>query len=92
MMHNKVGGSVKFTDKIKTLLANKTDAFSILATYETQVSILRQEFLDKLDDHYQVLFDREAALSSRIEEIEAERVRISREMNSIQNMTEYKDL
>ncbi len=83
---------MKFTDKIKTLFAHKTDAFSILETYKTQVSILRQEFLDKLDDRYQVLFDREAALSSRIEEIEAERVRISREMNSIQNMTKYKDL
>lgn len=79
-------------DKVKKLFANKTDALSILETYKTQVSILRQEFLDKLDDHYQDLFDREAALSSRIEEIEAERVRISREMNSIQNMTEYKDL
>ena len=80
-----------FTDKIKTLFANKTDAFSILETHKTQVSILRQEFLDKLDDRYQDLFDREAALSSRIEEIEAERVRISREMNSIQNMTEYEE-
>ena len=79
-------------DNVKKLFANKTDAFSILETYETQVSILRQEFLDKLADRYQVLFDREAALSSRIEEIEAERVRISREMNSIQNMTEYKYL
>lgn len=79
-------------DKVKKLFANKTDAFSILETYKTQVSILRQEFLDKLDDRYQVIFDREAALSSRIEEIEAERVRISREMNSIQNMTKYKDL
>ena len=79
-------------DSVKKLFANKTDAFSILETYETQVSILRQEFLDKLDDRYQALFDREAALSSSIEEIEAERVRISREMNSIQNMTEYKDL
>ena len=79
-------------DKVKKLFASKTDAFSILETYKTQVSILRQEFLDKLGDRYQVLFDREAALSSRIEEIEAERVRISREMNSIQIMTEYKDL
>ena len=79
-------------DKVKKLFANKTDAFSILETYETQVSVLRQEFLDKLGDRYQVLFDREAALPSRIEEIEAERVRISREMNSIQNMTKYKDL
>ena len=79
-------------DKVKKLFANKIDAFSILETYETQVSILRQEFLYKLDDRYQDLFDREAALSSRIEEIEAERVRISREMNSIQNMAEYKDL
>ena len=79
-------------DKVKKLFANRIDALSILETYKTQVSILRQEFLDKLDDHYQDLFDREAALSSRIEEIEAERVRISREMNSIQNMTEYKDL
>ena len=81
-----------FIDKIKTLFANKTDAFSILETHKTQLSILHQEFLYKLDDRYQVLFDREAALSSRIEEIEAERVRISREMNSIQNMTEYKDI
>lgn len=83
---------MKFIDKIKTLFANKTDAFSILETYKTQVSILHQEFLDKLDDRYQALFDREAALSSRIEEIEAERVRISREMNSIQNITKYKDI
>ena len=79
-------------DKVKKLFANKIDAFSILETYETQVSILRQEFLYKLDDRYQDLFDREAALSSRIEEIEAERVCISREMNSIQNMPEYKEL
>ena len=79
-------------DKFKKLFAKKIDAFSILETYETQVSILRQEFLYKLDDRYQDLFDREAALSSRIEEIEAERVHISREMNSIQNMPEYKDL
>ena len=79
-------------DRVKKLFANKTDAFSILEAYKTQVSILRQEFLDKLGDRYQVLFDREAALSSRIEGIEAERVRISREMNSIQNMMEYKDL
>ena len=83
---------MKFTDKIKTMFANKTDAFSIFEAHKTQVSILRQEFLDKLDDRYQVLFDREAALSSRIEEIEAERVRISREMNSIQHMTKYQDL
>ena len=83
---------MKFTDKIKTMFASKTDAFSILEAYKTQVSILRQEFLDKLDDRYQVLFDQEAALSSRIEEIEAERVRISREMNSIQNMTKCQDL
>ena len=75
-----------FTDKIKTLFANKTDAFSILETYKTQVSILRQEFLDKLDDRYQVLFDREAALSSRIEEIEAERASIDKEKLSIHNM------
>ena len=81
-----------FIDKIKTLFANKTDAFSILETHKTQVSILHQEFLDKLDDRYQVLLDREAALSSRIEEIKAGRVRISREMNSIQNITKYKDL
>ena len=79
-------------DKVKKLFAKKTDAFSILEAYKTQVSILRQEFLDKLADRYQVLFDREAALSSRIEEIEAECVRISREMNSIQNITEYQDL
>lgn len=83
---------MKFIDKIKTLFANKTDAFSIFETYKTQVILLRLELLDKLDDRYQVLSDREAALSSRIEEIEAERVRISKEMNSIQNMTEYKDL
>lgn len=75
-----------FTNKIKTLLANKTDAFSILETYKTQVSILRQEFLDKLDDRYQDLFDREAALSSRIEEIEAERASIDKEKLSIHNM------
>ena len=73
-------------DNVKKLFANKTDAFSILETYETQVSILRQEFLDKLDDRYQVLFDREAALSSRIEEIEAERASIDKEKLSIHNM------
>ena len=73
-------------DKVKKLFANKTDAFSILETYKTQVSILRQEFLDKLDDRYQVLFDREAALSSRIEEIEAERASIDKEKLSIHNM------
>lgn len=81
-----------FTDKIKTLFTNKTDAFSILETYKTQVSILRQEFIDKLDDRYQVLSDRGAVLAIKIDNLEAERANIAKEMASIENMTEYKDL
>ena len=75
-----------FIDKIKTLFANKTDAFSILETYKTQVSILRQEFLDKLDDRYQALFDREAVIQDSINHLEAERASIDKENLSIHNM------
>ena len=52
-----------FTDKIKTLFTNKTDAFSILETYETQSEILRQAFLDKLEDRYLALYNREAVVT-----------------------------
>ena len=80
-----------FIDKIKTLFASKTDAFSILETYKTQVSILRLEFLDKLDDRYQVLFDRGAVLAIKIDNLEAERANIAKEMASIENVIEYEE-
>ena len=73
-------------DKVKKLFANKTDAFSILETYKTQVSILRQEFLDKLDDRYLALFNREAVVQDSINHLEAERASIDKEKLSIHNM------
>ena len=73
-------------DKFKKLFANKTDAFSILETYKTQVSILRQEFLDKLDDRYQVLFDQGDVVQNSINHLEAERASIDKEKLSIHNM------
>ena len=73
-------------DKIKTLFANKTDAFSILETYETQSAILRQAFLDKLDDRYLALFNREAVVQDSINHLEAERASIDKEKFSIDNM------
>ena len=75
-----------FTDKIKTLFANKTDAFSILETYETQSAILRQAFWDKLDDRYQALFNREAVVQDSINHLEAERASIDKEKSYIDNM------
>lgn len=75
-----------FTNKIKTLLANKTDAFSILETYETQSAILRQAFLDKLEARYLALFDREAVVQDSINHLEAERASIDKEKFSIDNM------
>ncbi len=75
-----------FTDKIKTLFANKTDAFSILETYETQSAILRQAFLDKLDDRYLALFNREAVVQDSINHLEVERASIDKEKLSIHNM------
>ena len=75
-----------FTDKIKTLFTNKTDAFSILETYETQSAILRQAFLDKLEDRYLALYNREADVQDRINHLEAERASIDKEKFSIHNM------
>ena len=73
-------------DKVKKLFANKTDAFSILETYKTQVSILRQEFLDKLDDRYLALFNREDVVQDSINHLEAELDSIDKEKLSIHNM------
>lgn len=73
-------------DKVKKLFANKTDAFSILETYKTQVSILRQEFLDKLDDRYLALSNREAVVQDSINHLEAELSSIDKEKFSIDNM------
>ena len=75
-----------FTDKIKTLFANKTDAFSLLETYETQSAILRQAFLDKLEDRYLALYNREAVVQDSINHLEAERASIDKEKLSIHNM------
>ena len=75
-----------YIDKVKKLFVNKVDAFSILETYETQLSILRQVFLDKLDDRYQELFDREAVVQDSINRLEAERASINKERFSIDNM------
>ena len=75
-----------FTDKIKTLFTNKTDAFSILETYETQSAILRQALLDKLEDRYLALFNREAVVQDSINHLEAERASIDKEKFSIDNM------
>ncbi len=75
-----------FTDKIKTLFTNKTDAFSILETYETQSATLRQAFLDKLEDRYLALFNREAVVQDSINHLEVERASIDKEKLSIHNM------
>ena len=75
-----------FIDKIKTLFVNKTDAFSILETYETQSATLRQAFLDKLEDRYLALFNREAVVQDSINHLEAERASINKEKLSIHNM------
>lgn len=75
-----------FTDKIKTLFANKTDAFSILETYETQSAIQRQAFLDKLEDRYLALYNREDVVQDSINHLEAERASIDKEKLSIHNM------
>ena len=73
-------------DKIKTLFTNKTDAFSILETYETQSATLRQAFLDKLEDRYLALYNREAVVQESINHLEAERASIDKEKLSIHNM------
>ena len=73
-------------DNVKKLFANKTDAFSILEAYETKSAILRQAFVDKLDDRYQALFDREAVIQDSINHLEAERASIDKEKLSIHNM------
>ena len=73
-------------DKIKTLFANKTDAFSILETYETQSAALRQAFLDKLEDRYLALYNREDVVQDSINHLEAERASIDKEKFSIDNM------
>lgn len=73
-------------DKVKKLFTNKTDAFSILETYETQSAILRQAFLDKLDDRYLALFNREDVVQDSINHLEAERDSINKEKLSIHNM------
>ena len=73
-------------DKIKTLFTNKTDAFSILETYETQSATLRQAFLDKLLYRYQALYNREAVVQDSINHLEAERASIDKEKLSIHNM------
>ena len=73
-------------DKVKKLFTNKTDAFSILETYETQSAILRQAFLDKLEDRYLALFNREAVVQDSINHLEAERASIDKEKFSIDNM------
>ena len=73
-------------DKVKKLFANKTDAFSILETYETQSAILRQAFLDKLEDRYLALYNREAVVQDSINHLEAERASIDKEKFSIDNM------
>ena len=73
-------------DKVKKLFANKTDAFSILETYETQSAIQRQAFLDKLEDRYLALFNREAVVQDNINHLEAERASIDKEKLSIHNM------
>ena len=78
-------------DNVKKLLANKTDALSIRDTYETQVSILSQKLLDKLHDLYQALSDRDAVLAIKIDNLEAERANIAKEMASIENMIEYEE-
>lgn len=76
-----------FIDKIKGFFTEKKNAFSILETYETQVAILRQEFLDNLDDRYQALFDEEEKLTAQIEALSDKRMKVNKEKFSIQNMT-----
>ena len=73
-------------DKVKKLFANKTDAFSILETYETQSATLRQAFLDKLEDRYLALYNREDVVQDSINHLEAERASIDKEKLSIHNM------
>lgn len=73
-------------DKVKKLFANKTDAFSILETYETQSAIQRQAFLDKLEDRYLALYNREDVVQESINHLEAERASIDKEKLSIHNM------
>ena len=73
-------------DKVKKLFANKTDAFSILETYETQSAILRQAFLDKLEDRYLALFNREVVVEDTINRLEAELATINKEKFGIDNM------
>ena len=73
-------------DKVKKLFANKTDVFSILETYETQSATLRQAFLDKLEDRYLALYNREAVVQDSINHLEAERASIDKEKFSIDNM------
>ena len=73
-------------DKVKKLFANKIDAFSILETYETQSATLRQAFLDKLDDRYLALFNREDVVQDSINHLEVERASIDKEKLSIHNM------
>lgn len=75
-----------FIDKIKGFFTKKNNAFSILETYETQVAILRQEFLDKLEDRYLALYNREDVVQDSINHLEAERASIDKEKLSIHNM------
>lgn len=76
-----------FIDKVKKIFSTKNDALSILEAYETQVAILRQEFLDKMDDRYQALFDEEEKLTAQIEALSDKRMKVNKEKFSIQNMT-----
>ena len=73
-------------DKVKKLFANKTDASSILETYETQSATLRQAFLDKLEDRYLAIYNREPVVQDSINHLEAERASIDKEKLSIHNM------
>ena len=73
-------------DKVKKLFTNKTDAFSTLETYETQSAILRQAFLDKLEDRYLALYNLEDVVQDSINHLEAERASIDKEKLSIHNM------
>ena len=73
-------------DKVKKLFANKTDAFSILETYKTQSATLRQAFLDKLEDRYLALYNREDVVQDSINHLEVERASINKEKLSIHNM------
>ena len=73
-------------DKVKKLFANKTDVFSILETYETQSETLRQAFLDKLEDRYLALYNREDVVQDSINHLEAERASIDKEKLYIHDM------